>query len=703
VADAPAKGRIQSRAWLSSASRIVAVALFASLFLLLFQLDLTDTQYEAVHARQTSPALHHEALALWELHGPLGLVAGLWHEREEAEPFQRYAQLMRDAVMRGGNARLPYRDVAVECPPAALAWLALASPWADDFDDFAFAVGLLSGATFLAALLLSLRVACGGRVPEPALRYALWWAVAFALALGQTLAFHSDAMVPLSLAVAAWALELAQRSPSRRGLAWALGAGLTLAAGVLANLAAALGAVAAGLAAAARGERPGRLAWTAAAAFAAGVALPSAALAVVAGDGLLDSFRFRAASGVQIESTWSGLLMLGGVAGLPVSVTFGHGSYNVQSVWSGTAAALSPVATLGALLAVSVVFWRSRGPEPRAAAELPLATAFLLAVMLGSRALPPQFLIWVAPMLGAIAAARPELRPAGIVFLAAALFTQLVHPQFYGELRRLEPVPVALLLARNGLLLVALALLVRGLWTPFEPLPMVRWRARVEAAFAWFLVALPAARPPVREPVVDLFVAAAAAAGLWAAVGPGKAEAALRPATRLALVPIALLAAFLRSGIDGLATGLLLGLGAFLLAEPARLEPGHEAPPARGVPALAIGLVLAASVARALLPATPAALAASVGAVGLAPGLALGLLLLAPGSSWPVRLAWAPLLSLAPQLLGLLWLNMLDVPVSAAAVALLPAGLTLAVIAVDRWPRRTEPRGAGATSTATRP
>ena len=77
------------------------------------------------------------------------------------------------------------------------------------------------------------------------------------------------------------------------------------------------------------------------------------------------------------------------------------------------------------------------------------------------KVLSPQFLVWLVP-LGALAFGWRMRRAGAAVALAIAL-TQLEFPAHYFELRDREPLVVALVCLRDGVLLAVLAPGVRAL------------------------------------------------------------------------------------------------------------------------------------------------------------------------------------------------------------------------------------------------
>jgi hypothetical protein len=121
----------------------------------------------------------------------------------------------------------------------------------------------------------------------------------------------------------------------------------------------------------------------------------------------------------------------------------------------GLATSLSPILTL-LLLAVTgfAMWWEFRrcgglgvGAFPRHAAAL------ILAFMLGSRVLSPQYMVWLLPLVPLSAGGVVGIITC-VLFLAACFTTTLVFPLHYGDLLSFRYPGPDLLLARNLLLVI---------------------------------------------------------------------------------------------------------------------------------------------------------------------------------------------------------------------------------------------------------
>jgi uncharacterized membrane protein len=186
--------------------------------------------------------------------------------------------------------------------------------------------------------------------------------------------------------------------------------------------------------------------------FLAVVAIFFLPFALLGGQGFLQSFAYQAERGLQVESFAASVLMfLRTVDG----IVFAHGAFEVLGDGVGLATSLSPLLTL-LLLAVtgSVTWWEFRRCGRLEVASFPRhAAALILAFMLGSRVLSPQYMIWLLPLVP-LSAGGVVGTTICVLFLAACLTTTLVFPLHYGDLLAFRYPGPELLLARNLLLVI---------------------------------------------------------------------------------------------------------------------------------------------------------------------------------------------------------------------------------------------------------
>jgi hypothetical protein len=134
----------------------------------------------------------------------------------------------------------------------------------------------------------------------------------------------------------------------------------------------------------------------------------------------------------------------------------------------GVAAIISGPLTIVAVLIVYALIWRRRRRLRATPADVPLALlALLLALMVFSKVLSPQYFIWIVPALVLVAARDRLLAVLGGLTL---LLTQIEFPGLYWPLLSMWPPSVIAVVLRNVALLV---FLVASLWRlaglPREP------------------------------------------------------------------------------------------------------------------------------------------------------------------------------------------------------------------------------------------
>ena len=133
-------------------------------------------------------------------------------------------------------------------------------------------------------------------------------------------------------------------------------------------------------------------------------------------------------------------------------VAFEYGAFEARGRGVGLASSLSLPVT-AALLLVTALFmygaYRQGATGPRTFPRY--AAALILAFMLGSKVLSPQYVIWLLPLVPLSVGGVPGLGVSA-VFLAACFLTTQVYPIHYDDLLNLRSPAPQLLLARNLLL-----------------------------------------------------------------------------------------------------------------------------------------------------------------------------------------------------------------------------------------------------------
>lgn len=183
------------------------------------------------------------------------------------------------------------------------------------------------------------------------------------------------------------------------------------------------------------------------------VVLPS--VAAVRGDvpALWTFVTYHLDRGLEIESFWANVLMLGHLVGLPVLHVHGAGSEEVEAPLSDVLAGLSLPLTVLALFGVYAVGWRTlRGLADDAAVltrVTRLSLAATLVFMLGGKVLSPQYLLWLYPLVPLVGGTWIT---AAVLFGGALLFSRWLYPDHWTDLVTFQPTEIVVLTVRNALL-----------------------------------------------------------------------------------------------------------------------------------------------------------------------------------------------------------------------------------------------------------
>ena len=314
--------------------------------------------------------------------------------------YQHYGQLIRD-----GN--VPYRDFAVEYPPAALPAFVLPAflPWSysTSFAVLMFACGI--GCLLAAAAVLDAVGAGPARV-----LLALGLVAVAPFALGALFDTRFD-LWPVALTLAALAALLRERA----GIA-----GLLLGVAVAAKL---WPLVLAPIALAFVWRRLGRhAAFVGALSFVLGAALCVVPFTVLAPGGVWHSVTEQLRRPLQVESLGASLLMAAHhIGGLSLTTVTTHGSQNLSGSLPDVTATASTALQIAALLGIWIVF--AARPEPGGESVLVACAAAVAVLVAFGKVFSPQFLIWLVPLVPLV---RGRRGLAASALLAAALvLTQL--------------------------------------------------------------------------------------------------------------------------------------------------------------------------------------------------------------------------------------------------------------------------------------
>ncbi|CAN5787720.1 hypothetical protein BH18ACT11_BH18ACT11_30460 [soil metagenome] len=362
--------------------------------------------------------------------GLLVLSAGLPPDlRERSNDLSIY----REAGESMLHGEVPYRDFFIEYPPGSLPAFvppALLSAGRDAYINlFSFEMAVLLAVTLMLTALAARRL----HGPHAWLLPAGTFAVA-ALSLYPVAVTRYDAVVALTLGLAALFATLGGRFLILAYASLGVGAAAKIVP-VLATLPLAL-------------VRRGA---------AAGFAVFLAVLALffvpfLGGRGLLESFTYQAGRGLQVESLAASVMIPLRSVG---EVAFEYGAFEVRGNGVGFATSLSPLLTLVLLAATGLVMYREyrRFGRPGAGDFPRHAAALILAFMLGSKVLSPQYMIWLLPLVPLSAGGAAGAIVCGL-FLVVCLLTTQVFPTHYADLLAFRYPGPELLLGRNLLLVV---------------------------------------------------------------------------------------------------------------------------------------------------------------------------------------------------------------------------------------------------------
>ena len=341
-----------------------------------------------------------------------------------------------EALLRG---EIPYLDFFIEYPPGSLLAFVPPALFSSNRVDYTTLFAIEMALTAVAALILMALTArrLGGpwAYVIPTLTFA-----AAALVLHNLILARYDVVVTLTLALSTLCVVLGGR--------YMLLAYASLGFGAAAKLVPALATLP--LATLRRGAARGY------AAFFGVMALFFAPPLLLASEGLIKSFTYQADRGLQVESfAASVLLKLGWVR----RTTFDYGAIEVRGRGVEFASSLSLPLTALLLLITALALYREYRRGRLGVEHYPrYAAALILAFILGSRVLSPQYMLWLLPLVPLVGKRFVKFGISA-VFLAACGTTRLMLTHYQDLVFLRFPGP-DLLLARNLLLVLLWALLL---------------------------------------------------------------------------------------------------------------------------------------------------------------------------------------------------------------------------------------------------
>jgi hypothetical protein len=192
-------------------------------------------------------------------------------------------------------------------------------------------------------------------------------------------------------------------------------------------------------------------------AFGAAALAPFLPYVLKSWDGVWYTFQYHLERPLQIESVLGTPQLLGQLLGADWAAwAWSHGSHSLVAPGVGFLADMSGGLTLIAVAAVYLLAWLRRHHLRTTPADQAIVVlALLLALMTFGKVLSPQYFIWILPAWALVAARDRWIAVLGGLSLA---LTQAEFPALYWNLLDMQPAPLAIVVARNTLLLTTFAL-----------------------------------------------------------------------------------------------------------------------------------------------------------------------------------------------------------------------------------------------------
>jgi hypothetical protein len=202
--------------------------------------------------------------------------------------------------------------------------------------------------------------------------------------------------------------------------------------------------------------------------FAVAAAVPFAWVLLTGGNSLANlsqMFAYHLDRPLEIESLLATVFWLGKLMGVTtVNVGLAAGSQVIVSRAADLVASLSSGVLLLALGSVFVMVWRRRQVIASSVSLTSLAVlAALLASLVGSKVLSPQYFVWIVPAVALVAIDRRVL---GALMATVLLLTHVLFPANYWQFADVQASgAIWIVVLRNLILLTAFALSLWYLWT----------------------------------------------------------------------------------------------------------------------------------------------------------------------------------------------------------------------------------------------
>jgi uncharacterized membrane protein len=204
--------------------------------------------------------------------------------------------------------------------------------------------------------------------------------------------------------------------------------------------------------------------------FAVATLLIAAPLLALNSHGFISSFTVQSQRPLQLESTYSSLLLLGNSLGLVKAQPIqGNISFDIASTLAGPLACYSFIFMGLGLLAVYSLYYRNChklapsparvSPDASALADLlNYSFAVIVVFMVTNKVFSPQYMVWLYPLFPLVSGRFRAV--IWIVFLAASCLTWYIYPLHYYDLIDTQQVAVDALILRNTLMIFTAVLLL---------------------------------------------------------------------------------------------------------------------------------------------------------------------------------------------------------------------------------------------------
>jgi hypothetical protein len=438
----------------------IALALHIVYLFGLCQIQLSDHELARVLGSSSEP---RTVSAVVERGGVLGTASLYFGVHEQVQLYHRYAEVF----LRGRDPKraaddpvqghlLAYRDVSIEYQPGKVLLMVPPALLSSRYEVYLPCFVVWTGLIYLGAVLGAWHLVGNGSAEQ--LSRVLWWSLAMLIAFGPYVAGHLDQAVAL-ICVLGWMLF--RRGWHGGSPGWFAAFGSLTAVGVLVKISPGVLLPAGGIALLFSAHRPR---WRDAVLVAAGFIFTLGSLHALSfvkwGDGYLASFTFHMQRGIQIESTWAGLLeATRGFLG-PLSAEYNFGSYHLVTPYTPLVRMLFPVTWFSLVGAIAWRVWSVRGRTEGDPVPL-LTLVLLLGLVLTSKVFSFNYLLWITPLVPALAERARGWVPVNLLYVGALVLTQFYRVYDYAYAKITMPwQPVLVLNLRNLTLLILLGWLL---------------------------------------------------------------------------------------------------------------------------------------------------------------------------------------------------------------------------------------------------